>query len=108
MDDARSSSSSSAASESPGSLSKHCSPQAEQFVRASADMLSAMSDAELSAYIVACGKAMLAAGERWQTGGLIADKGERDGLLLAERAALQERGKRAQLVGAMERERGLT
>jgi hypothetical protein len=108
MDEARTPLSPATADASPGSLPNDRGLQPEQFVRASADRLSAMSDAQLCEYIDACGKAMLAAGERWQTGGLIADKGERDGLWLAERAALQERGKRAHLVGAMERERGLT
>lgn len=69
--------------------------------------VSSLSDEALQAHIVACGAQMLDAERRYRETSCLSDAGERDSWWLAERIALIERGRRPQIVAAMEQARGL-
>jgi hypothetical protein len=81
--------------------------EAEQFVRLDQQALSALSDADLQAYIQGCAQRFLRAQARWDVTGCFAAIGERDAWWGAEADALRERGCRQQIVEQMELERGL-
>lgn len=82
--------------------------EAQPFVRLTEKSLSELSDTGLERYIRESGRLMLEAEERYQRESFLADKGERDGLWLTQRHALQERARRPAIVAAMEAERGLS
>jgi hypothetical protein len=69
--------------------------------------LSGLTDADLQTYISHCAAQFLAAQKRWEESGDFAAIGDRDMWWQAEAEALRERGSRAHLVKAMERELGL-